>query len=153
MIEEKVDLLFLQCSVFIDDHCKTDDSGFLRMITNGFMELVLHLTGQGDACRGYALRGANCESCVYTLLDLSSHTHTHTNPLQMPMPSTINKVISKDPTDPNKTRFTMLSHANPGGGLPQWVRRTMICFSSFFNHYVFNVIDFTTMIHPPPNRR
>ena len=35
-------------------------------------------------------------------------------------------VISKDPDDPNKTRITMLSHANPGGGLPQWV--SFICY-------------------------
>lgn len=50
--------------------------------------------GQGDACRGFALRGAN--------------------------------FISKDPDDPNKTRFTMLSHANPGGGLPQWAMNTAV---------------------------
>ncbi len=36
-------------------------------------------------------------------------------------------VISKDPNDPNRTRITMLSHANPGGGLPQWVRHTVRC--------------------------
>jgi hypothetical protein len=51
--------------------------------------------GQGSACRGFALRGAN--------------------------------FISKDPDDPNhKTRITMLSHANPGGGLPQWAMNTAV---------------------------
>lgn len=35
-------------------------------------------------------------------------------------------VISKDPKDPNKTRITMLSHANPGGGLPQWAMNTAV---------------------------
>jgi len=34
--------------------------------------------------------------------------------------------ISKDPDDPNKTRITMLSHANPGGGLPQWALTTAV---------------------------
>jgi len=46
--------------------------------------------GEGEACRGYALRGAN--------------------------------FISQDPDDPNKTRISLLAHANPGGGMPQWVR-------------------------------
>ncbi|KAL7483449.1 hypothetical protein ACHAW6_009100 [Cyclotella cf. meneghiniana] len=50
--------------------------------------------GEGDVCRGYALRGAN--------------------------------FISKDPDDPNKTRITMLAHANPGGGLPQWAMTTAV---------------------------
>ena len=31
-------------------------------------------------------------------------------------------VISQDPDDPNKTRISLLAHANPGGGMPQWVR-------------------------------
>lgn len=35
--------------------------------------------------------------------------------------------ISKDPDDPNhKTRITMLSHANPGGGLPSWAMNTAV---------------------------
>jgi len=34
--------------------------------------------------------------------------------------------ISKDPDDPNKTRITMLSHVNPGGGLPQWAMNTVV---------------------------
>ncbi|KAL3771499.1 hypothetical protein ACHAWO_000620 [Cyclotella atomus] len=50
--------------------------------------------GEGDACRGYALRGAN--------------------------------FISKDPDDPNKTRIALLAHADPGGGLPQWVMTTAV---------------------------
>jgi hypothetical protein len=50
--------------------------------------------GEGEACRGYALRGAN--------------------------------FISKDPNDPNKTRITLLAHANPGGGLPQWAMTTAV---------------------------
>eukprot|EP00579_Thalassiosira_antarctica_P017558 CAMPEP_0201950382 /NCGR_PEP_ID=MMETSP0903-20130614/56457_1 /ASSEMBLY_ACC=CAM_ASM_000552 /TAXON_ID=420261 /ORGANISM="Thalassiosira antarctica, Strain CCMP982" /LENGTH=724 /DNA_ID=CAMNT_0048493617 /DNA_START=656 /DNA_END=2830 /DNA_ORIENTATION=- len=52
------------------------------------------LEGQGDCCRGFAIRGAN--------------------------------FISKDPDDPNKTRITMLSHANPGGGLPQWAMTSVV---------------------------
>lgn len=50
--------------------------------------------GQGDVCRGFAIRGAN--------------------------------FISKDPDDPNKTRITMISHATPGGGLPQWAMNTAV---------------------------
>ena len=35
--------------------------------------------------------------------------------------------ISRDPSDPNnKTCITMISHANPGGGLPQWAMTTAI---------------------------
>ncbi|KAL7496154.1 hypothetical protein ACHAWT_005584 [Skeletonema menzelii] len=34
--------------------------------------------------------------------------------------------ISKDPNDPNKTRITILAHANPGGGLPQWAMNTAV---------------------------
>jgi molybdopterin converting factor small subunit len=35
--------------------------------------------------------------------------------------------ISRDPSDPNnKTCITMVSHANPGGGLPQWAMNTAI---------------------------
>jgi len=34
--------------------------------------------------------------------------------------------ISKDPEDPTKTRITLLSHANPGGGLPQWAMNTAV---------------------------
>mmetsp|Transcript_43352 Transcript_43352/g.91057 ORF Transcript_43352/g.91057 Transcript_43352/m.91057 type:complete len:776 (+) Transcript_43352:1353-3680(+) len=52
------------------------------------------IEGQGDVCRGFAIRGAN--------------------------------FISKDPDDPNKTRITMVSHANPGGGLPQWAMNTAV---------------------------
>jgi len=33
-------------------------------------------------------------------------------------------VISKDPTDPNKTRMAILVHADPGGGVPQWAMKT-----------------------------
>eukprot|EP00984_Skeletonema_dohrnii_P039118 scaffold43137_cov144-Skeletonema_dohrnii-CCMP3373.AAC.1 len=50
--------------------------------------------GQGDATRGFALRGAN--------------------------------FISKDPNDPDKTRISILAHANPGGGLPQWAMNTAV---------------------------
>lgn len=32
--------------------------------------------------------------------------------------------ISKDPTDPNKTRMAILVHADPGGGVPQWAMKT-----------------------------
>lgn len=35
-------------------------------------------------------------------------------------------VISKDPNDPNKTRITIVAHANPGGGLPQWAMNTAV---------------------------
>jgi len=35
-------------------------------------------------------------------------------------------VISKDPEDPTKTRITLLSHANPGGGLPHWAMNTAV---------------------------
>lgn len=35
-------------------------------------------------------------------------------------------VISKDPDDPNKTRIAILSHANPGGGMPQWAMKTAV---------------------------
>lgn len=34
--------------------------------------------------------------------------------------------ISKDPTDPNKTRVAILAHANPGGGIPQWAMKTAV---------------------------
>jgi len=30
--------------------------------------------------------------------------------------------LSVDPDDPNKTKFSMVCHADPGGGLPTWVR-------------------------------
>jgi len=29
-------------------------------------------------------------------------------------------VLSRDPNDTGKTKFTMIIHANPGGGLPLW---------------------------------
>ena len=35
-------------------------------------------------------------------------------------------VISKDPTDPMKTRMAILAHANPGGGIPQWAMKTAV---------------------------
>ena len=34
--------------------------------------------------------------------------------------------ISPDPDDPQKTRFAMIAHAAPGGGLPHWVRSKML---------------------------
>jgi hypothetical protein len=37
-------------------------------------------------------------------------------------------VISKDPDDPNKTRIALLAHADPGGGLPQWVRISILTY-------------------------
>jgi hypothetical protein len=40
-------------------------------------------------------------------------------------------VISRDPTDPNKTRVAILAHANPGGGIPQWVSVTFYFFMKF----------------------
>ena len=40
--------------------------------------------------------------------------------------------ISPDPNHPEKTRFAMIAHAAPGGGLPHWVRRLLampfLCF-------------------------
>jgi hypothetical protein len=33
----------------------------------------------------------------------------------------LSTVISRDPTDPTKTRMAILAHADPGGGVPQWV--------------------------------
>jgi len=33
-------------------------------------------------------------------------------------------VLSKDPTDPDKTRMAILAHADPGGGIPQWAMKT-----------------------------
>jgi len=32
--------------------------------------------------------------------------------------------LSKDPTDPDKTRMAILAHADPGGGIPQWAMKT-----------------------------
>lgn len=40
-------------------------------------------------------------------------------------PFFVSVVISRDPADPNKTRVAILAHANPGGGIPQWVSATM----------------------------
>lgn len=34
--------------------------------------------------------------------------------------------ISKDPDDPNKTRFALLAHVNPGGGIPHWAIKTVV---------------------------
>lgn len=79
--------------------------------------------GQGDATRGFALRGANCERfllhIMYLCISIIQHFACVTHSmffLQLDF-----TVISKDPNDPNKTRITILAHANPGGGLPQWV--------------------------------
>ena len=45
--------------------------------------------------------------------------------------------ISPDPDDPQKTRFAMIAHAAPGGGLPHWVRfefwRLLFLRSAIFN--------------------
>ena len=35
-------------------------------------------------------------------------------------------IISRDPDDPNKTRFCLLAHADPGGGLPQWACKSAV---------------------------
>jgi hypothetical protein len=36
-------------------------------------------------------------------------------------------IISKDPSDPdNKTIFTLIAHADPGGGLPKWACKTAV---------------------------
>lgn len=35
-------------------------------------------------------------------------------------------VLSRDPEDPSKTRITIIAHANPGGGLPQWAAKTAV---------------------------
>ena len=43
--------------------------------------------------------------------------------------------ISRDPDDPNKTRFALLAHANPGGGLPNWVSHI---FSQSCNLHMMN---------------
>jgi hypothetical protein len=34
--------------------------------------------------------------------------------------------LSRDPEDPSKTRVTIIAHANPGGGLPQWAAKTAV---------------------------
>lgn len=34
--------------------------------------------------------------------------------------------ISRDPDNPNKTRFALLAHANPGGGIPHWALKTVV---------------------------
>eukprot|EP00985_Skeletonema_marinoi_P014247 scaffold7199_cov133-Skeletonema_marinoi.AAC.4 len=74
--------------------------------------------GQGDATRGFALRGANCE---YSLsLDFVSSSF-----LLLVLTHLIS-VISKDPNDPDKTIISILAHANPGGGLPQWAMNTAV---------------------------
>ena len=74
--------------------------------------------GEGEACRGYALRGANCK-LMEALCNMTCLINCpQSNPLLI---ISIWIVISKDPNDPNKTRITLLAHANPGGGLPQWV--------------------------------
>jgi len=81
--------------------------------------------GQGDATRGFALRGANCEylssfkDCILTCYSCPAAScllYSHY----------LISVISKDPNDPNKTRITILAHANPGGGLPQWAMNTAV---------------------------
>lgn len=48
--------------------------------------------------------------------------------------------ISRDPNDPNKTRFALLAHANPGGGIPQWV--------SFFDifRFLYSFIQYTIFL-------
>ena len=38
-------------------------------------------------------------------------------------------VISRHPDDPNKTQFMLVTHANPGGGLPRWVSAVVACRS------------------------
>jgi len=38
----------------------------------------------------------------------------------------ISQVISPDPDDPNKTRFSLLALANPGGGIPNWALKTAV---------------------------
>eukprot|EP00816_Leptocylindrus_hargravesii_P001285 CAMPEP_0196818336 /NCGR_PEP_ID=MMETSP1362-20130617/65097_1 /TAXON_ID=163516 /ORGANISM="Leptocylindrus danicus, Strain CCMP1856" /LENGTH=513 /DNA_ID=CAMNT_0042196399 /DNA_START=150 /DNA_END=1691 /DNA_ORIENTATION=- len=34
--------------------------------------------------------------------------------------------IWRDPNDPSKTKFALLAHANPGGGLPEWAMKSAI---------------------------
>ncbi|KAL3907485.1 MAG: hypothetical protein SGILL_008854 [Bacillariaceae sp.] len=34
--------------------------------------------------------------------------------------------LSRDPEDRSKTRITIVAHANPGGGLPQWASKTAV---------------------------
>lgn len=50
--------------------------------------------GKSNACRAYALRGAN--------------------------------FLSKDPSDPNKTRFAILAQGSPGGNLPSWACKAAV---------------------------
>jgi hypothetical protein len=35
-------------------------------------------------------------------------------------------VLSRCPDDPEKTRITIVAHANPGGGVPQWASKTAV---------------------------
>jgi hypothetical protein len=35
-------------------------------------------------------------------------------------------VLSRCPDDPSKTQITIIAHANPGGGLPQWATKTAV---------------------------
>lgn len=35
-------------------------------------------------------------------------------------------VLSRSPEDPSKTQITIIAHANPGGGLPQWAAKTAV---------------------------
>jgi hypothetical protein len=35
-------------------------------------------------------------------------------------------VIMKHPDDPNKTKFALVAHANPGGDIPQWACKTAV---------------------------
>lgn len=45
-------------------------------------------------------------------------------------------VISRDPNDPNRTRMAILAHADPGGGVPQWVSSASIHFKRIRDHFI-----------------
>ncbi len=53
-------------------------------------------------------------------------------------------VIAKDSNDPNKTVFTILSHADPGGGLPPWV--SFVCLFSIVSSTHFCFIFYTVTV-------
>ena len=91
------------------------------------------------SCRGYALRGINSKLLEmaklllqrYSLFLFSSLSHTHTTGdilfflfFQLKLANC--SVLSKCPEDPSKTKIAIVTHANPGGGLPDWATKTAV---------------------------
>lgn len=60
--------------------------------------------------------------------------------------------IWRDPEDSNKTKFAMLAHAHPGGGLPQWAVRSAInALAPIEPFKLFHKIEKgAQMVQPPP---